>query len=98
MKAKELISKTAFWDVDFDQIDLEKDRHFVVHKIFNFGTLEDIKKILKYIWQATVKKELLNANYLNNQALWLASAIFSISPQQFSCYLRKQSNQEQWPY
>lgn len=48
MKASEILSRDAFWDVKYDAIDLDSDSHFVIHKIFNFGTLQDIKNILKY--------------------------------------------------
>ncbi|WP_338876808.1 hypothetical protein WBJ53_14240 [Spirosoma sp. SC4-14] len=31
------LSRTAFWDVDFDTIDFQADSLLVMNKIFNYG-------------------------------------------------------------
>ncbi len=94
----EWLTPTAFWDVDFASLDLERDAHFVIHKVFNYGTLNDIIFVLKHYGYDKAKSELLRANYLTNQTLSLASTIFTVPPTDFACYTRKQSTKELWPY
>ncbi len=98
MKAKELISKTAFWDVDFDAINFEKDSDFVIQKVFNYGLGKDMDATRYIYGKAKVKKALLNATYLTNDVRSFAQIFFNLSPEKFACFKRKQLSQELWPY
>ena len=31
------ISKRVFWDVDFESLDYDKDRLFIIDKVMNYG-------------------------------------------------------------
>ena len=45
---KPVLSKQAFWDVDMDKIDYEKNAGHVIQKVFDRGTLNDILAILNF--------------------------------------------------
>ncbi|MBC7829445.1 MAG: hypothetical protein H7122_16985 [Chitinophagaceae bacterium] len=42
------VSRKAFRDVDFDNIDYQKNADDVIVKVFEWGTLNDIKNILRF--------------------------------------------------
>ncbi len=39
--------KKFFWDVDFNKLDLEKHRKFILERFLNFGTFDTFKWIFK---------------------------------------------------
>jgi len=42
------LSKQPVWDVDIVSLDYEKDSLFIIGKVFNFGTWDDVKAIIAY--------------------------------------------------
>ena len=41
------LSKQAFWDVDFDNLDYQNKSNFIIGRVFEYGTLMDLKEILR---------------------------------------------------
>jgi len=41
------LSKTAFWDMDFDKLDFEKNAVFIMEKVFNYGLWDDQLAIVR---------------------------------------------------
>ena len=39
--------KKFFWDVDFNKLDLEKHRKFIMERFLNYGTFDTFKWIFK---------------------------------------------------
>ena len=73
-KSRPNISKTAFWDVNFEEIDFEKNYVFVVDKVFNYGKFNDQLELIRFYGVENIKKmmvqvliyKLLIINKLNN--------------------------------
>jgi hypothetical protein len=84
------ISNRAFWDVDFEKIDFEKQFDYVTIQVYNYGKWNDIMLITAYYGKDKVTKTLLNADYLTERGLHLASAILRIDKPKFRCYINKQ--------
>jgi hypothetical protein len=65
----------AFWDVDRENLDLEKDKSFIVSRMFERAKMDDIFAIIAlYGWKES--SAVLEKNkYLNRQALFLAHAV-----------------------
>lgn len=45
---KPSISKKAFWDISFEELDFEQFSLFVMEKVFNYGSWNDQVVIMKY--------------------------------------------------
>ena len=43
------LSKQAFWDVDFDSLDYQNKSNFIIGRVFEYGTLMDLKEVLNGI-------------------------------------------------
>ncbi len=41
------LSQTAFWDVNFDELDENKQADFIIARVFQYGLLNDLRIILK---------------------------------------------------
>jgi hypothetical protein len=95
---KPVLSKQAFWDVDMDKINYEKKAVFVIKKVFDRGTLDDIISILNFYSEDKIKDALLNARYLMNSTMSFACVLFGLKIEDFRCYQFKQLNPNVWPF
>jgi hypothetical protein len=90
------ISKKAFWDVNFKQLDFEGSSLFIMMKVFNYGTWADQMALLRYHGSDRVKKEIINAAYLRQPVLSFLCVILGLQKNDFQCYKRMQSNPLPW--
>lgn len=57
--------QSLLWSVDIKNLDLEKDKVYIIHQILNYGDLEDWKKLFKLYSKETIKKVFINHPYRN---------------------------------
>ena len=90
------LSKTAFWDVDFDSLDPEKNAVFIIKKVFNYGLWNDYKAIMRYYCEERVKKEIVKGAYYKKKVFCFLCVIFDLEPEAFTCYMRRLHQQPYW--
>ena len=93
-----LISKQAFWDVEFDKIDFNKNARFVIEKVITRGKLEDFISLRTYYGDDKIKHEIIKSRWLSKIDINFCCSVFDLEPEQFKCYIMKQSNPELWVY
>lgn len=96
--AKPILSATAFWDVDTQTIDYDKNARFVIEKVMNYGLWTDILEVMTFYGRDRVKQEVVQAAYLKKKTLSFCCVIFDLTPNQFRCYTRQQSTPVPWTY
>lgn len=84
------ISPTVFWDVPIEEIDFDKDRYFIIPRVFNYGSFEEIADIIVCYGKGYVKEMLLSSTELNIIGLENSSVFMGIQEKQFKCYERIQ--------
>jgi hypothetical protein len=84
------ISRIAFWDVDPEQIDLERDSLMVMGRVFNYGTWADMVAVLKYYGIKRIKKEIIFASYLKKTALSFLCLITGLDKNEFKVIQKRQ--------
>lgn len=92
------ISKLPFWDVDFDAIDFDKDKTFVIAKVMNYGGLSDFKGAIAYYGEEVIKKEIVKATDLSKESLHFMCFYFDLKKEDFVCYNRRQLMPQLWNY
>ena len=97
-KPKPNISKVAFWDVNFDEIDFEKNAIFVIDKVFNFGSFNDQLEVIRYYGSDKIKEEIVKIAYFRKEVFAFICSYFQINRTEFKCYLQRQSNPLLWEY
>ena len=95
---KPVISKKAFWDVRFEEIDFDKYSLFVMEKVFNYGPWADQVAIMRFYGLPRIKNEIVKANYLREPVVSFLSTLLAIEKNEFECYRKKQSSPLPWPY
>lgn len=98
VKNKPVFDKRIFWDIDFETLDYNLKATFVIERVFERGDVEDIRNCRRYYGDDKVSQVLLNAKYLPEHRIHLASAVINKPLQEFRCYILRQSNPGLLPY
>ncbi len=94
----ENLSSHLFWDVDITKLDLEKNKNFIIIRIFDRGDINDLKIILNIYDIETIKNEIITAGFLDKKTLNWASNFLKIPKSKFLCYKKIQSQQAHWNF
>ncbi len=92
------ISKKAFWDIAFAELDFEKSSLYIIEKVFNYGTWNDQVEIMRYYGMSRIRKEIINAGYLRKTVLSFLCTILHLQKTDFACYKKMQLNPIPWNY
>jgi hypothetical protein len=95
-KPRPNISKTAFWDVNFDEIDFEKNARDVMNRILMNGKLDDWLEISRFYGAERIKSEIVQMRYLSDITLNFCSTFYKIPKEEFRCYKLKQFTPKLW--
>lgn len=100
MNSRELrvFNRRIFWDVDFEKIDYDAKAAFVIERVFERGDVQDIRNCRRYYGDEKVAEALVNARFLSEITMYLASAILDRPLKDFRCYTLRQSNPQLFPY
>jgi hypothetical protein len=92
------ISKKAFWDIAFEELDFEKSSLYIMEKVFNYGTWNDQVEIMRYYGLPRIRKEVINASFLGKTVLSFLCIILHLTKTDFACYKRMQLNPLPWNF
>lgn len=93
-----IFDKRIFWDVNFESLDYDKKANFIIERVFERGDVEDIRNCRRYYGDEKITAVLLNAKYLPERRMHLASAIINKSITEFRCYTLQQLTPTLYPY
>ncbi len=93
-----VISKRAFWDVNFDKLDFEKSSLFIMQKVFNYGSWDDQVLLMRFYGLDRIKNEITQASYLRQPVLSFLCTILQLQKNEFECYRKMQLNPLPWIY
>jgi hypothetical protein len=66
------ITNTAFWDVDFNELDQELHADFIITRVFQFGLLNDLKKIVRHYSVHEINNAFKSQRGIDNRTIDLA--------------------------
>jgi len=90
--------KGLFWDVDFENIDWERNAPYVIERVLCEGKWENFKTILEYYGESRIKEIIVKLRYMDKRTLHFCSVYFNIPLIRFRCYNIRQSNRLHWDY
>ena len=95
---KPILSKQAFWDVDMDKIDYEKNARHVIEKVIDRGSFKDFIHLRNFYGDKRIREEIVNAKWLGDKEIYFCCAVFNLEPKDFTCFIKKQLNPQLWVY
>ena len=81
-----LFRPSLFWDVNIAELSTEKNKDFIIRRIFDRGTWDEILDLVIFYGEDTVEQSILKAPSLRKATIYLASAFFNKQPEDFLCY------------
>lgn len=84
------ISKRTFWDVEVGEADFDQSKEWIITRVFDRGTLDEVLAIIKYYGFEVVKHVMITTDEnLPNHSILLARAIFKLKYSDFKCSEKK---------
>jgi hypothetical protein len=84
------LSKKTFWDVELTEADLKNSPEWIINRVFDRGTLDEVLWTINYFGFDFVKESLTSTtDNLPNHAILLARAIFKLNYSDFKCSEKK---------
>lgn len=98
MSVKDKFSKNLFWDVDVSRLDVDANRRYVIGRVLDRGTDNDLRLAFSYYTFPVVVEVAKSLRTLERRALSFISAISGESKDKFRCYTWRQSSPIPWLY
>ncbi len=92
---KNILRNTSFWDVDKGSLDLNRDREFIISRVLEYGTMDDLKVLLELYDRSDIEEAVKTTNSLSRITANFWSKMLSIPSEEInSCsmlprYLRR---------
>lgn len=91
-------STHLFWDVNIQDIDLEKHASYVVQRVLEYGLLQDWMLLRSYYGLSRIAEEAMLLRSLEPRALSFICNLTHTDKTKYRCYILRQSNQQPWSY
>ena len=89
-------SENLFWDADPSDLDFDRNRRYVVQRVLERGTVDDLGKVFRLYGMNGVVETAKTLRTLEPRALALVACIANEPKENFRCYTQKQSSQAPW--
>jgi len=94
----EHLSSHLFWDVDKSQLEAHRSSQFIIHRVLEYGLLNDWNEIKKYYGLPYIKSVALELKNLDEVTLAFLCTLFDLKKNDFRCYRHRQSTRHFWNY
>lgn len=51
------ISKGIFWDTEYNNLDINKNKKYIIHRVLSLGTMDDLRELFKIYPKSLIKNE-----------------------------------------
>ena len=96
MNAREFLSTlspTLFWDVDPEGVDTSRHKRFLICRVMDRGTREDVRLTREFYSPEEIREALLSARTLHAKTIAYFAAVFQVPREAFRAYgSREQGN------
>ena len=97
-KPVELLSKHLFWDTPLINVDVEKNKGFIVQRVLEYGLINDWNLIKKWYGITEIGRVATQFRTLDPKALAFLVNITGLPLNKFRCYTTKQLMKAHWGY
>ncbi len=90
------LSPHLFWDVEINNIDIDKHAVFLIERVLMYGLLSDFRLILKTYGLDFIVEKMKKSRQIDKKTASFLAALSGISNHEFLCYTTTQSTNELW--
>ncbi len=96
---KSILQKQQFWDIDFEQLDVDENKAYVIERILDrANSWHQLKAMIAYYGKENLTTVIKNIRYLNSKTINFCSIYFDIPLTEMRCYTLTQSMPKYWNY
>ena len=92
------LSKHLFWDVDRNDLDLNKNFRFILARVLEYGLINDWILLYKHFGLEKITSEAKEIRNLDDKSLHFIAHLSDTKLQEFRCYTYKQSIPKHWNF
>ena len=92
------LSPHLFWDTDYQKIDAEKNKKWIIHRVLDYGLLKDWKLIHNYYGLKEIANVVIQIKDLDLKTMTFISILAKIPKEEFLCYSIRQSTPTHWNF
>lgn len=96
-KIKDHLRPALFWDTDFSALDVDDHAAYVIVRVMERGTREEVRAVWNYFGAETIKKHLLSARDLSPKTISYFANQFNMSKSQFKAVRIQDERIKTWP-
>ena len=89
VKLVQRLSPRLFWDVDINEIDEQAHCRFIIQRVLERGSLEDIRATISHYTLPFFTSQAQQIRYLDPVTLSFAACIGNVKEDTFRCYSSK---------
>ena len=93
---KNQLSNILFWDMDKDELDVQKHSAQLVQRVLEYGTLDDWRLVRDYLGMDRVVADCKSLRTLDPMALSFVCAMSDTKKEDYRCYQFRQSFPTLW--
>ena len=83
------ISKSIFWDVKIENLDYDRNKEYIIERVYTRGNQKDEIILWKIYSYYTMKRIIPYLDGLDDITISYLSIIFNIKKEKFTCYGKK---------
>lgn len=92
------LSKHLFWDVDRNELDINKNFRFILTRVLEYGLINDWILLYKHFGLEKITSETKKIRNLDDKSLHFIAHLSDTKLQEFRCYTYKQSIPKHWNF
>lgn len=92
------LSNHLFWDIDINTLDLEKNKKQIIHRVLDYGLIDDWKFIQNYYGISKIAETALTIRDLEKKSATFIALLANIPKEKFLCYTTTQSTPQHWNF
>jgi hypothetical protein len=80
------LNPSLFWDINISELSFEDSKDWIIERVFDRGSLDEVISVINYYGKENVKKTIQAVpTYLPNHTILLAKALFNLHFSDFKC-------------
>jgi ribosomal protein S8 len=91
-------SKHLFWDIDEEELDMEKHKAFIVERVLDYGFINDWNTIKKYYSLDELGKIAMRLRCLSKKSLSFITVVTNTKKEDYRCYKLAQYLPKHWNF
>lgn len=88
--------KKYFWDTDFDSLDIQKNKKYIISRLYNFGDIKEIKWLKKVYSSEDIREVALKSRSLKPIVANYLCQQFKLNKEDMAYYKTIKANNYEW--